>query len=227
MNRLVKIVIAGEGGQGVQSIADILAEAGNEEGLEALYIPNFGIEQRGGVSVAFVQIADNLIGSPKFEKGDVVVALSERAVNRVKCHVGMNTIFVYDNSLIDIEEAEEHDLKEDATIEDSTKEEECRPVEKEDQPVQLPDKVGKVIAVPATAIAKRDLNLRVFNVIILGAIVAAAGVVSEKNIKKAIENKLGKKFDKNPELRELNFNALQLGIDAVKEALVRSEADVT
>jgi len=217
VKKIAKIVIAGEGGQGVQSIADILAEAGNEEGLEALYIPNFGIEQRGGVSVAFVQIADNLIGSPKFEKGDVVVALSDRAVNRVKCHVGMNTTFIYDNSLIEVTEAQPTE-----DIEKSENEEECMPVEKKDQPVVLPERVGKVIAVPATAIAKKDLHPRVFNVVILGAVVEAARVVSDKSIKNAIENKLGKKFDKNPELRELNFKALQMGIDAVKEALVRS-----
>ncbi len=216
MKRLVKIVIAGEGGQGVQSIADILAEAGNEDGLEALYIPNFGIEQRGGVSVAFVQIADNLIGSPKFEKGDVVVALSGRAVNRVKCHVGINTVFVYDNSLIDAIEAEDN-----SDIEESSEEEECRPEQKNDQNVILPSK-GKIIAVPAAAIAKKELHPRVFNVIILGAIIGAADVVKEENIKMAMENKLGKKFDKNPELRELNYKALKMGMQAVKEALVRS-----
>ena len=48
-----KIVLAGEGGQGVQSIAKILVEAGYEAGKQILYIPNFGVEQRGGVSIAF------------------------------------------------------------------------------------------------------------------------------------------------------------------------------
>ena len=38
-----KIVLAGEGGQGVQSIAKILVEAGYEAGKEVLYIPNFGV----------------------------------------------------------------------------------------------------------------------------------------------------------------------------------------
>jgi len=36
-----KIVLAGEGGQGVQSIAKILVEAGYEAGKQVLYIPNF------------------------------------------------------------------------------------------------------------------------------------------------------------------------------------------
>ena len=46
MAKVVKIALAGEGGQGVQSIAEILAEAANEQGKQALYIPNFGVEQR-------------------------------------------------------------------------------------------------------------------------------------------------------------------------------------
>ena len=57
-----KIVLAGEGGQGVQSIAKILVEAGYEAGKQILYIPNFGVEQRGGVSIAFCQISDEKIG---------------------------------------------------------------------------------------------------------------------------------------------------------------------
>ena len=42
MGKATKIILAGEGGQGVQSVAEIIAESANEEGREALYIPNFG-----------------------------------------------------------------------------------------------------------------------------------------------------------------------------------------
>ena len=55
---LVRIALAGEGGQGVQSIAEIMAEAAYENNQQALYIPNFGLEQRGGVSIAFIQFSD-------------------------------------------------------------------------------------------------------------------------------------------------------------------------
>ena len=76
-----RIVLAGEGGQGVQSIAKILVEAGYEAGKEILYIPNFGVEQRGGVSIAFCQIADEKIGEPRFSKGDIVIGLSSSGVH--------------------------------------------------------------------------------------------------------------------------------------------------
>ena len=39
---LVRVALAGEGGQGVQSVAEIMAEAAYDEGKQAIYIPNFG-----------------------------------------------------------------------------------------------------------------------------------------------------------------------------------------
>lgn len=95
---LVRIALAGEGGQGVQSVAEIMAEAAYENNQQALYIPNFGLEQRGGVSIAFIQFSDARIGAPKFHKADIVVALSERAVARTLMYSGPETLFVYDSS---------------------------------------------------------------------------------------------------------------------------------
>jgi 2-oxoglutarate ferredoxin oxidoreductase subunit gamma len=220
MARLVKIAIAGEGGQGVQAIGDILAEAGNEEGKEALYIPNFGIEQRGGVSVAFVQISDEQIGSPKFQRGDIVIALSERAVERTKQYVTKDTLFVYDSSLIAPPEVDDEAIG--LQVYDSVAPEaQADTVSKQPKSgkVELPKNAKKVIGIPATDIAQQELHPRVFNIIILGATVAAAGVVDIETVKKALESKLGKKFVENPKLRELNFNALQRGIDLVEKVL--------
>ena len=58
MTEALRVVIAAEGGFGAQTAAAVLAEAAYESDKEALYIPNFGVEQRGGVSVAFLQIGD-------------------------------------------------------------------------------------------------------------------------------------------------------------------------
>jgi 2-oxoglutarate ferredoxin oxidoreductase subunit gamma len=108
MNRLmkgtVKIALAGEGGQGVQSVAGIMVEAANDEGREALYIPNFGVEQRGGVSLAFCQISDEKVGAPKFRDADLVIALSDRAIRRTRQYVNKDTLFIYDSSLQGIED---------------------------------------------------------------------------------------------------------------------------
>ncbi|MGF7186490.1 2-oxoglutarate ferredoxin oxidoreductase subunit gamma [Desulfitispora alkaliphila] len=191
MANISKIALAGEGGQGVQSVAGIITDAAYNEGKDAMYIPNFGVEQRGGVSIAFVQIADDkgvTIGSPKFKRGDIVIALSDRAVKRTQQYVDENTVFVYDAAIEGVEE-------------------------------DLPKNAKQVFAIPAIEVAKNELHPRVFNVIIMGAVIGATGVVSLEEAKKAIEAKLGYKFEQNPKLRELNFKALERGVELVKEAL--------
>lgn len=221
MATLVKIAIAGEGGQGVQAIGDILAEAGNAEGKEALYIPNFGIEQRGGVSLAFVQISDVQIGSPKFISGDIVIALSERAIERTKRYVTKDTLFVYDSSLIAPPEVDDEVIG--LQVYDTVAPEaQANPTSEQLKSgrVELPKNAKKIIGIPATEIAQRELSPRVFNMVILGTAVRAAGVVDIETVKKALESKFGKKFVDNPELRELNFAALQKGVDLVEQALL-------
>jgi len=186
MGRYVKIALAGEGGQGVQSVANILTDAAYDEGYEALYIPNFGVEQRGGVSIAFVQISDGPIGSPKFKIGDIVIALSDRAVRRTKMYCGPKTLFVYDDNIKGIEN-------------------------------DLPDNGARILAIPAIKIAKQELHPRVFNVVIMGAVIGVTGIVTVERAREAIEKKLGYKFEKDPSLRELNYKALDRGIQLVKD----------
>jgi len=185
MTKGAKIILAGEGGQGVQSIANILVEAAYEEGKEALYIPNFGVEQRGGVSVAYVQISRKPIDSPKFKFADIVIALSGRAVHRSKKYINENTLFVYDTAIKDIEN-------------------------------DLPRNAKRVAGIPAINLAKEELHPIVFNVIIMGAVIGMTGVVTVKQAKTALANKLGYKFEQDPKLKELNFKALERGIDLVK-----------
>ena len=186
MGKLTRIALAGEGGQGVQSVAEIITEAAYDSGREALYIPNFGVEQRGGVSIAFVQVSDHKIGAPKFQKADIVVALSSRAVVRTNQYVGVNTVFVYDSGLEDVE-------------------------------TNLPKVAGQIIGIPALETAKLELDTRVFNVIIMGAVIKVTGVVTPEQAKAALEKKLGHKFQENPQLRELNFRALERGMELVNE----------
>lgn len=186
MAKTVKLALAGEGGQGVQSVAGILVEAAYDDGKEALYIPNFGVEQRGGVSVAYCQISDEKVGSPKFKFADLIIALSDRAVRRTKRYVNSDTVFLYDSSIEGVEE-------------------------------DLPKNAKKVLAIPALEIAKKELHPRVFNVIIMGAAIAATKVVGMEQAKKALEKKLGYKFEQDPKLRELNFTALERGAELVKD----------
>jgi len=95
-----KVLIAGEGGQGIQALAHTLAKAAFDAGLNVVYLPNFGVEQRGGVSLGFLQFGKGVIGFPRFTKADIIVNMRDRAIDRVNEYVGDETLYIYDSDLI-------------------------------------------------------------------------------------------------------------------------------
>ena len=58
------ILIAGSGGQGVQTIGKLMTEIGMENGFEVSFIPSYGPEMRGGTSNCGVNISEEPIASP-------------------------------------------------------------------------------------------------------------------------------------------------------------------
>jgi 2-oxoglutarate ferredoxin oxidoreductase subunit gamma len=97
----MNILIAGEGGQGIQTIAESLAFAANLANLRSSYLPQFGVEQRGTPSVAFVQIDNEPFTNLKFKTADLVVVLRERAIKSVSDYINPHTTIVFDSSTID------------------------------------------------------------------------------------------------------------------------------
>ncbi|MFA6548202.1 MAG: 2-oxoacid:acceptor oxidoreductase family protein [Candidatus Magasanikbacteria bacterium] len=85
-----KILLAGDGGQGVQTIADIICRAAFAKGLQVTHIPNYGLEQRGGVSLSYIKIDNDKIGYPKFTQPDILVVLSPQARERSKQYFHKN-----------------------------------------------------------------------------------------------------------------------------------------
>lgn len=193
MNKPKKIIITGEGGQGVQTIAQILALSAFDAGKEATYIPNYGVEQRGGVSVAFVQICSCEetdkscgchIGFPKFDKADLLINLRERAVERTKQYVTKETLYVYDSVLV--------------------------------KSSSLARISCEKIAIPAQSYASEKLESKVFNMIILGAVLEATKVLSKEAVEKKLDQFFADKYKKHPELKHLNKKALAVGIEMIE-----------
>lgn len=155
----MKILFAGEGGQGVQAIAEILTKAALDEGKHASYIPNFGVEQRGGISLAFVFVNSKPVVYPKFEKADVLAVLSERAWKRVEQYIDQKT---------------------------------------------------KTIRGPAMKNGiQSSLPPKVWNIVVLGEINQASKIVKEESLVKAMEERFSRQFQKDPELRKLDMEALK------------------
>ncbi|HHT49656.1 MAG TPA: pyruvate oxidoreductase subunit gamma [Firmicutes bacterium] len=215
-NKRWKIIIAGEGGQGVQSIGELLAEAAFRSGKQALYIPNFGVEQRGGVSVAYVQIADGAIGAPKFQKADLLAVLSKRAAERTKGYLRPGSIYLYDQSALQALAIDDRSIGIQG-YETVAPEGFAQMVGAEtESPLEPPAKDQvRALGIPAAQVAKGELTTRVFNIIVLGAIVRLIQDLSLPQVEAAIEQKFREKFRSNPELRALNLQALTKGLAMV------------
>lgn len=98
--KINKILIAGEGGQGIQTIAKILSNSLVDSGYFVTYIPQFGPEQRGTPSVAFIQFSKSEINYPKFDKADLAVILRHRAFKLIENYLGPATEILFDSSTI-------------------------------------------------------------------------------------------------------------------------------
>jgi len=185
MKQLVRIIISGEGGQGVQTIAKVLSTSAYMSGHKSLYVANYGVEQRGGVSLGFVQISGKEIGFPKFQCADILVILVDRAVERTLEYVKKNTLVIYDKDLVS---------------EDSIK------------------KVcSKTLGIEASKIAKEKMVAKVFDMIVLGALVNIVGDIDEKYVKEALHEILAHKYKKQPELKHFNEKAVEIGKKLVEE----------
>ncbi|MGI6358818.1 MAG: 2-oxoacid:acceptor oxidoreductase family protein [Bacillota bacterium] len=220
---LWRIALAGEGGQGVQVVGEVLAEAAYMDGKESIYIPNFGVEQRGGVSIAFVQISDRPIGSPKFAQADILVPLSQRAIDRTKRYIHPQTLYIYECSALEVPHLNEQAIGIQAWDTVAPEAFSLMVGHQPDQPGEPPSNTalrpGRTIGIPAAEIAKNELQPRVFNIIILGAIIGASKVLSEEVVQQAIERKLGAKFKQDPKLRKMNMAAFQRGLQLAQEQL--------
>jgi 2-oxoglutarate ferredoxin oxidoreductase subunit gamma len=100
MDKVERITIAGFGGQGVMMIGQILAHAGNDDGLNSLWFPSYGPETRGGTANCAVIISKDYINSPIFSKADVLIALNMPSLLKFLDKVDTNGVIFYNSSLI-------------------------------------------------------------------------------------------------------------------------------
>ena len=81
----VEVRISGLGGQGVVLAGEILGRAAVYDGKYAVQTQSYGAEARGSAAKSEVIISDKKIGFPKVRKCDILVTMSQNALNK---HLG-------------------------------------------------------------------------------------------------------------------------------------------
>jgi 2-oxoglutarate ferredoxin oxidoreductase subunit gamma len=82
MARRTEVRISGLGGQGVVLAGEILGRAAVYDGKHAVQTQSYGAEARGSAAKSEVIISDEKIGFPKVRKCDVLVAMSQSALDK-------------------------------------------------------------------------------------------------------------------------------------------------
>jgi len=183
----MNILLAGEGGQGVQTVAKIIASAAKKSEKHVTYLPSFGVEQRGGVSLAFVKIQPTPISYPRFKNADIVVAFCNRSIESIEDFLKENSSLIYDDSTI---ENEKLDL--------------------------IRNKINRFIKISAQKIAQEKYSIKSANMLLLGALSAKLSEIDPRNVENEILAEFKDKIAEKPQIKDLNIRAFREGLDLAK-----------
>lgn len=163
---MFQVRIHGRGGQGVVTAAEMLSVAAFDEGHHAQAFPTFGSERTGAPVVAFCRIDEEPIRvrEPIVEP-DALIIQDPTLLHQVDLFSGLGPdAYVLINSSHDIVELGLGDLRG-----------RFRP--------------ERLLAVPATALAREHVGRPLPNAVLLGAFAALAGIVSIGSVAKAIRER--------------------------------------
>lgn len=96
-----RFLMSGSGGQGVISMAILLAEAAVlYEGLNAVQSQSYGPEARGGATRSDVIVSEGRIYFPKVTQPNYLVALTNEAASRYLPLIRPGGLYLYDSDLV-------------------------------------------------------------------------------------------------------------------------------
>ncbi len=151
-----KTLFAGFGGQGIISLGQIWVYCGMKEGKEVSFFPFYGAEKRGGIARANCVVSDEAIASPIITSASSVVVM-----NRDSLPVCIETLAEGGLLLVNSSLVTDTDI---------------------DQAGKYIRKRFRVVTVPATGIADGLGNVKIANMVMLGALARATGALHLKTV---------------------------------------------
>jgi len=180
----VTLQFCGFGGQGIVLSSVILGTAAVERaGLNAVQTQSYGSEARGGECQAELILSEGPIHSPLADQVDILVAMSQLALDRYLGRLRAGGTLILDPELV--EKPERSDIK--------------------------------IVRVPATQMASEIGPRIIANMVMLGFLQQATGLVSEDDLYETIRGNVQQNFLK------MNLEAAERGIALAKEQNVTVE----
>ncbi|UCB60585.1 MAG: 2-oxoacid:acceptor oxidoreductase family protein [Candidatus Bathyarchaeota archaeon] len=96
----VEVRICGLGGQGVVLAGHLLGRAAVYDGKKVVQTQSYGAEARGSAAKSEVIISDNSIGFPMIRNCDILVAMSQTALDKYVDDLKGNALLLVDKDLV-------------------------------------------------------------------------------------------------------------------------------
>ena len=178
-----RIIIAGSGGQGIMLLGKLLAQSVLRQGFNVTWLPTYGAEVRGGAAYCMVIISSDEIPSPYVDKADTLIVMNEPSLIKLKKRIRNKGLLFVNSSLVNQRDFNSKSLN------------------------------HICFWLPFTEVAVGLGNIRVANMVALGAYIQRAGILSKQTVLTAIQ-------DITPEdkrhLIEINQQALEQGMRLIK-----------
>jgi pyruvate ferredoxin oxidoreductase gamma subunit len=163
---LFQVRIHGRGGQGVVTAAELLSVAAFREGRQAQAFPSFGSERTGAPVVAFCRIADHEIRAHEpIANPDALIIQDPTLLHQVDLFSGLSEDgYLLINSSRGFSELGLDDLA-------------------------ARFRASRLVAVPASEIARETVGRPIANAVLLGAFAGLTGVITLASVSAAIRDR--------------------------------------
>ena len=185
------IILSGVGGQGILSIATIIADAAVAAGLQLKQAEVHGMSQRGGEVESGLRLSDSVIFSDLLSSGSADMILSMEPMEALRY-----LPFLAKDGYIVTSTAPFRNIPD-------YPEEAVRSAYK-----VLPNTVG----IDIEALARDNSMPRSANMILLGAAARHIGILTPEQLKESIRSVFGRK---GAQVVETNLRAFDIGMDAI------------
>ena len=108
---MIEIICSGIGGQGVLVAGMVLADIAMEDGKNVSWYPSYGFEMRGGAANCEVKIGDEDLQSPYCLEPDILLTMSESAIDTFEERLKPGGVLLVNSSLVSADRKYRDDIK--------------------------------------------------------------------------------------------------------------------
>ena len=108
---MIEIICSGIGGQGVLVAGMVLADIAMEDGKNVSWYPSYGFEMRGGAANCEVKIGDEDLQSPYCYELDILLTMSESAIDSFEERLKPGGVLLVNSSLVNPDRKYRDDIK--------------------------------------------------------------------------------------------------------------------